>query len=62
MEKQVISIDPNGKYVIIVRGGSEQSSFQLSKDLEKWWDTGGTFFVLTVVEDIEITLEKLEDV
>lgn len=61
MEKQVIPIDPDGKYIIIVRGASEEASYRLSEELEHWWNDGAKFFVLTVLEDVEVSLERMED-
>lgn len=61
MEKQVIPIDPDDRYIIIAKGASEQSSLRLSEDLEKWWNDGAKFFVLTVLEDVEVVLERVED-
>lgn len=58
-----VEIDPSARYILLCKGTvSMQDAKTLSRSLQDWWDSDRKFYLIGIADDVEVQLERLEDI
>lgn len=58
---QQIPIDPNGQYVLLVRGISPAAFEPIAKRLKEWWRDGDSVLLLHLGLDADFEFVRVDD-
>lgn len=60
-EIQQIPIDPDGRYLLVVKGLSSEAFKRIAKRLAEWWESGELAFLLALDSDVEFEFVRVDD-
>ena len=56
-----IPIDPDGRYLLVVKGLSCYAFIPIKEQFDKWWQSGAPVLMVSVAPDVEIEFMRIND-
>jgi len=61
VEVQQIPIDPDGRYLLLIRGLPSGAIVPIKEQFNRWWASGDPVLFISVMPDVEVEFVRMDD-
>ena len=61
VEVQRIPIDPDGRYLLVIKGLPSEAFVPIKEQFDRWWQSGDPVLFVCVEPDVEIEFVRMND-
>jgi hypothetical protein len=61
VEVQQIQIDPDGRYLLLVKGLPSEALVLIKEQFDKWWESGNPVMFVSIAPDVEVKFVRVND-
>jgi hypothetical protein len=61
VEVQQIPIDPDGRYLLLVKGLPSKTFVFFKEQFNRWWQSGEPVLFVSVAPDVEVEFVRVDD-